>query len=290
MESMRYEAPETISEALALLANAPRMPRILAGGTDLLIQMRAGVEDPSLILDIKRIPETSMLKIERGRLTLGAAVCGSRLSEMPEFREHFPGLAEATALIGSEQIQGRASVGGNLCNGSPAADTVPSLIVLGASCVIVSPNRTREVPAAEFVTGPGRTVLRQGELLLSLRVPLPEPRTADAYLRLIPRTEMDIAVAGAAISLTLDAEGRCSSARAALGAVAPTAISVQEVAKALVGSTLDDAALEAAAAAASRACSPIDDKRGTVDYRRHVAGVLMKRAVANAGERARGRS
>ncbi len=290
MESMRYEAPETISAALALLAAMPRDVRILAGGTDLLVQMRHGVVEPSLILDIKRIPETSRLAIERGRLTLGAAVSGARMSEMPELAEQFPGLAEATALIGSDQIQGRASVGGNLCNGSPAADTTPSLIVLGASCVIASPSRTREVAAAEFVTGPGHTVLQPGEFLVSLRIPLPEPRTADAYLRLIPRTEMDIAVVGAAVSLTLDADGRCSSARAALGAVAPTAIAVAEVATALVGTTLDPPALDAAAAAASRACSPIDDMRGTIDYRRHVAGVLMKRAASIAAERARGRS
>jgi carbon-monoxide dehydrogenase medium subunit len=220
-------------------------------------------------------------------LRLGAAAPAALIGEHAELRRLWPGLAESVRLIGSTQIQGRGSVGGNLCNASPAADTTCALIVNRALCVIAGPNGERTVPVDTFCVGPGRTVLEPGELLVAVRVPHPAARTADAYLRLIPRTEMDIAVAGAGVSVTLDAAGVCTAARVAIGAVAPTALRVPEAEQALVGSSLDEAALKRAAAAASAAARPIDDKRGTASYRRTVAGVLTRRAAAIAAERAR---
>ena len=197
---------------------------------------------------------------------------------------------EATDLIGSTQIQGRASLGGNLCNGSPAADTVPALIALAAEAVVAGPAGQRSVPVESFITGPGETVLRDGELVVELRIAKPAPRSGDAYLRFIPRTEMDIAVVGAGVNLTLDADGTCTAARVSLGAVAPTPLVVPEAAAALIGTRIDEQALLRAADAASAAANPIDDKRGTVAYRRKIAGVLTRRSAAIAAERARERS
>jgi carbon-monoxide dehydrogenase medium subunit len=211
------------------------------------------------------------------------------ICEHPEVQRFFPGLVEAVQLIGSTQIQGRSTVGGNLCNASPAADTTCALIVNRAQCIIAGPRRERTVAAEHFCTGPGKTVLEPGELLVAIRIPRPSPGTADAYLRLIPRSEMDIAVVGAAVSLTLGADGICTAARVAIGAVAPTALLVPEAADALIGSRLDEAALARAANAASAAARPIDDKRGTVSYRRTVAGVLTRRAALIAAERAKGK-
>ncbi len=287
MANRGYAAPRTLDEAVELLKATNGSTRVLAGGTDLLVQMRTGLADPELIVDVKRIAELMRISVGPDGLRLGAAVCGAEISEHRELVASWPGLAEAADLIGSSQIQGRASVGGNVCNASPAADTVPALVALGAQCRIVGPGGERTVPVEEFATGPGQNVLRTGELLVELVVPRPAPRSADAYLRFIPRTEMDIAVAGAGISLTLDGDGRCSAARVALGAVAPTVILVPEAAQAMIGSTLDEADLARAAEAASAACSPINDKRGTVDFRRKVAGVLVRRAATNAAERAR---
>ena len=287
MANRGYAAPRTLGEAVELLKATNGTTRVLAGGTDLLVQMRTGLVDPELIVDVKQIPELMRITVGADGLRLGAAVCAAEIWEHRELVATWPGLAEAAELIGSAQIQGRASMGGNLCNASPAADTVPALVALGAQCCIAGPGGERTVPVEEFATGPGQNVLRTGELLVELRVARPAPRSADAYLRFIPRTEMDIAVAGAGVSLTLDGDGRCQAARVALGAVAPTVIVVPEAGEALVGSTLDEAALARAAEAASAACNPIDDKRGTVVFRRRVAGVLVKRATTNAAERAR---
>jgi CO/xanthine dehydrogenase FAD-binding subunit len=291
MQSLRYEAPTSVTEAVEILAAANGRAAILAGGTDLLVRMHAGAEQPGAVVNVKKIPELRALELGPRGLVLGAAVCAAEIGEHTTLAEVYPGLAEAVALIGSDQIQGRASVGGNLCNGSPAADTVPSLVALGAECEIAAPGgQRRRVAAHAFVTGPGRTVLRPGELLVALHVPRPAPGSADAYLRFIPRSEMDIAVVGAAVSLTLDGAGRCSAARVALGAVAPTVVSASEAAAALVGSALDEAALTRAGDAARAACNPIDDKRGTAGYRRKIAAVLTRRAAALAAERARRRS
>ena len=291
MEPFGYRAPRSLAEAIELLASDgdPR-PRVLAGGTDLLVRLRAGDVRAGLLVDVKRIPELAGLSLDGDGLRLGAAVCAAEIGEHRELRETYPGLVDAVGLIGSAQVQGRASVGGNLCNASPAADSVPALIALGAECVIAGPDGSRTVPVESFATGPGETALRSGEILVELRIPRPRARSADAYLRFTPRTEMDIAVAGAAVNLTLGPDGVCRAARVALGAVAPTAIAAPEAARALVGSRLDEAALARAAAAASDACVPIDDKRGTAAFRRRLAGVLTRRAARAAAERAAGRA
>jgi carbon-monoxide dehydrogenase medium subunit len=286
LEEIRYEAPSSLARAIELLGEPGA--RVLAGGTDLLVQMRMGRGAPRVFVDVKRIPETMRLELGASELWLGAAVPAAVIVEQREIGKLWPGVVEAIDLIGSTQIQGRASVGGNLCNASPAADTVPALCAAAARCVLAGPGGQREVPVESFTTAPGRTVLGAGELLVGLRLPRPAPRAADAYLRFIPRTEMDIAVVGAGVALALDAAGVCTSARVALGAVAPTVLLVPEAAAALVGSRGDDAALSRAAAAASAAARPIDDKRGTVEYRKRVSGVLVKRAALLAFQRARG--
>lgn len=261
--------------------------RVLAGGTDLLVQVRAGLRQPTAYIDIKRIPELLDITMDGRELRLGAATSAAAICENALLSRLWPGLAEAVHLIGSTQIQGRGSVGGNLCNASPAADTTCALIVNQAICVIAGPKGERQVPVESFCVAPGKTVLENGEFLVALRLPRPAPRTSDAYLRLIPRTEMDIAVAGAGASVTLDASGTCTAARVAIGAVAPTALIVPDAARALIGSRLDERALQRAGEAASAAAKPIDDKRGTVAYRRTIAGVLTRRAVALAAARAK---
>jgi len=287
MPAIRYEAPRSVAEAVRLIQTDPGA-RVLAGGTDLLVQFRAGLRQPTAFVDIKRIPELVGVSIDGSGLRLGAATAAAVVCEHPDVRALWPGVVDAVHLIGSTQIQGRGTVGGNLCNGSPAADSTCALIVNRAECVIAGPKGERVVPVEAFCIAPGKTVLETGEFLVAVRLPRPAPRTSDAYLRLIPRTEMDIAVAGAAVSVTLDADGLCSAARVAIGAVAPTALLVPEAAKALIGSRLDDNALARAAAAASAAARPIDDKRGTIAYRRTVAGVLVKRAAKIAAGRAKG--
>ena len=283
---MRYESPESIESAVALLANGVGT-RILAGGTDLLVQLRAGLIEPELVVDIKSIRATREITAEGDGYRVGAAVSGAELGEHKDLKRAWPGVVEAVELIGSTQIQGRASMGGNLCNASPAADSVPALIAAGALCTVAGPGGQREVPVEEICTGPGQTSLDKGEFVVSLFFPRRAPRSGDAYLRFIPRTEMDIAVVGAGVNLSLDETGVCSAARVVLGAVAPTAMLVPEAGAALVGTRLEEADLQAMAAAASAACKPIDDKRGTVEYRVKVAGVIARRACAIAIERAR---
>jgi CO/xanthine dehydrogenase FAD-binding subunit len=284
----RYEAPRSLADAITLMQSDPGA-RVLAGGTDLLVQFRAGMRTPTAFVDVKRIPELVGIRMDDSGLRLGAATSAAVICEHPEVARLWPGLVEAVHLIGSTQIQGRGTVGGNLCNASPAADSTCALIVNRAYCVIAGPKGERVVPVEQFCVAPGRTVLESGELLVAVTVPRPAPRTADAYLRLIPRTEMDIAVVGAGVSVTLDADGTCTAARVAIGAVAPTALLISEAAQALIGSRIDDAALARAADAARTAARPIDDKRGTVAYRRTVAGVLTRRAAAIAAARARER-
>jgi carbon-monoxide dehydrogenase medium subunit len=287
MSSISYHAPETLQEAAAILGSNEGC-HVLAGGTDLLVQMKSGVKRPGCIVDIKAIPGLTGVTLDDNGLTLGAAAPAQSITEREDVKAVFPGLVEAIDLIGSTQIQGRCSVGGNLCNSSPAADTVPALIANAALCNISGPSGERQVAVEAFNTGPGQNCLDRGEILTSLFIPAPEARSADAYLRFIPRTEMDIAVVGAGVALTLDENGNCSAARVAIGAVAPTALLVPEAAAALIGSQLDDAALAAAAEAASAAARPISDKRGSADYRRSVVGVMTKRAAAIARDRALG--
>ncbi len=289
MAEVRYEAPHSVDEAVVLLASATSA-RVLAGGTDLLVQMTSGARRPETVINVKRIPELMRCEFEPdGTLRLGAALCAAEITGNARLRETYPGLCEGVGLIGSAQIQSRASVGGNLCNASPAADAVPALVALGARAVIAGRGGSREVSVERFVTSPGRTVLAADELLVALRIPPCPPRSADAYLRFIPRTEMDIAVVGAAVRIALAPDGSVSAASVALGAVAPTVVAVPAAGQALVGSRLDDAALERAAEAARAACNPIDDKRGTAAYRRKVAGVLTVRAARIAFERAQAR-
>ena len=283
---MEYKAPGSIDEAVTLLAQASGSAQILAGGTDLLVQIRAGFTKPSLVVDVKNIPELRTISLDDDGVRIGAAVSGAELGENDAVKAAWPGLVEATELIGSTQIQGRASLGGNLCNASPAADTVPALVAASAICLIAGPDGQREAPVEQIVTGPGQTSLKNGEFVVQFQLPKKLPRSADAYLRFIPRTEMDIAVVGAGVNLTLDEKGICRQARVALGAVAPTVLLVEAGATALIGSTLDDAALDKLRAAASAACNPIDDKRGTVEFRVDVAGVLAKRAALIAQQRA----
>jgi carbon-monoxide dehydrogenase medium subunit len=288
MTELRYLAPATLDEAIKAFASAGSAGRILAGGTDLLVQMRSGAVKPGVIVDIKKIAEmTAIEQTADGGFRIGAAVPGAVLSEHPRFGKVWPGLLEAINLIGSTQVQGRASAGGNLCNGSPAGDSVPALVAAGAIATLQGPNGRREMKVEEVPAGPGRTHLLPGEILVSFTLP-PRPKgSSDAYLRMIPRTEMDIAVVGVGVSLTIK-DGVCTAARVGLGAVAPTVLLVEDAAKALIGRKLDDAALNAAAAACSAACRPIDDKRGTIVYRTKVAGVLLRRTALIAAKRAGG--
>jgi carbon-monoxide dehydrogenase medium subunit len=284
---MRYEAPSSLERAVALLAAEPGDARVLAGGTDLLVQLRTDLIEPALLVDIKGIPELRQIQEEGGGFRVGAAVTGAELREHPRLKTVWPGVVEAANLIGSTQIQGRASMGGNLCNGSPAADSVPALIAAGAKASIVGPKGRRDLPVEEVMLAPRRLALEKGEIVASFLLPPRPARTGDAYLRFIPRTEMDIAVVGCGLCLTLDGGGTCTAARVSLGAVAPRPLLVAEAARALVGTKVDDAALAKLDAAARAACRPIDDKRGTREYRIKVAGVLARRTAQIALERAR---
>ena len=284
---MRYEAPETMEAAVALLASDERA-RALAGGTDLLVQLRADAIDPSLVVDVKKIDEMRAITRENGGFRVGAAVTGAELGEHEAFKSVWPGVVEAFELIGSTQIQSRATMGGNLCNASPAADSVPAMIAAGARAVIEGPGGRRDVPVEEVATGPGRTSLRAGELVASFLFPEQAPRTGDAYLRFIPRTEMDIAVVGAGVRLTLDDSGVCVAARVSLGAVAARVLAPEAAAEALIGTPVDDAALAELSRAASAAAQPIDDKRGTREFRIQVTGVMARRAAETALARAKG--
>jgi len=286
MDRMRYEAPGTLEAAVGLLAGATGLARVLAGGTDLLVQLRSGTLEPDLVVDVKRIPGMRAIVAEGGGFRIGAGVSAAEMAEHAALNRAWPGVVEAALLIGSTQIKGRATVVGNLCNASPAADSVPAMIAAGATARVVGPNGAREVPVQEIAVAPGKTTLQKGELVASILLPARPPRSGDAYLRFIPRTEMDIAVVGVGVSLTLDATGRCSAARVSLGAVAARALLVEEAAAALIGSALDEAALGKLAAAASAACRPIDDKRGTKAFRIKVAGVLARRAAELARARA----
>ncbi len=288
MSEMRFEAPKTLEAATALLAGANGKARILAGGTDLIIQMRSGRIEPELLIDIKGIPEMRTISVEDGSYRFGAAVGCMELMEHAGLTSTWPGVIDGVKLIGSIQVKARASVGGNLCNASPAADSVPALIAAGARVSIIGPKGRREALVEEIPTGPGKNSLANGEFVVSFLLPKRPAHSGDAYLRFTPRTEMDIAVVGAGVNLTLDASGTCQQARVCLGAVAERALLVPEAAAALIGTKVDDAALDRLAAAASAACRPIDDKRGTREFRIKVAGVMARRAAELAVQRARG--
>jgi CO/xanthine dehydrogenase FAD-binding subunit len=285
MPSPAYHAPETVAQAIALLAGDPGA-RPLAGGTDLIVQMRSGRTGPSATVDIKRIAGMIGVRSHQGGFAIGAATPCTALKNDKALTAAWPGVVEAANLIGSVQVRNRATIAGNLCNASPAADSVPALIAAGATCLIAGPDGEREIAVQDLPLAPGQTSLKPGEFVVEIRLPPRPERGGDAYLRAIPRTEMDIAVVGAGVALVLDAGGTCTSARIALGAVAPTAILVEDAGAALVGTKLDDATIEGMVEAVRAACKPIDDKRGPKEYRIHMAGILAARAVAIARGRA----
>lgn len=284
---MDYVAPTTVEEAVAALESTADA-RVFAGATDLIPQIRAGRPEPGLLVDLKRIERLTSVADTGETWVIGAATPTSRLTENEAFSNQLPGLSEAAGLIGSDQIQNRSSLGGNLCNASPAADSVPAMLVNDARAVVAGATGTRTINVAEVATGPGQTSLEANEFIVEFEVDKPPASTGDAYLRMIPRTEMDIAVVGASARITLDVDGNCADARIAVGAVAPTARRVPEAEAALAGKPINDEILAQVAEAASAACDPIDDKRGTIAYRKQVAGVLAKRAVRLASERAAG--
>ena len=290
MASLAYHTPASLHEAVALLEADPTA-RVLAGGTDLIVQMRSGRAQPGAVIDLKRIAGIAGVReLPGGGFAIGAATPCTALKDHAGLAASWPGVVEAANLIGSVQVRNRATMTGNLCNASPAADSVPALIAAGATALVIGPAGEREVPAEAIAAGPGRTTLAPGEVVAEIRLPARPAGGGDAYLRLIPRTEMDIAVVGAGAALVIGPDGTCTAARVALGAVAATALLVEAAGAALVGTKLDDAALAAMAAAACTAARPIDDKRGSAAYRTEMAGVLAKRAVliaaARAGEKA----
>ncbi len=288
MKPFDFARPGSVKEALDLLAQHGDRARVLAGGTDLLVQLRAGVREAGVVVDVKEIPELNEISYDSGSgLTLGAAVPCFRIYQHADIRQAYPGLIDVASLIGGTQIQGRASLGGNLCNSAPSADAIPMLIALEATCRIESAGGSRDVAVEDFCTGPGKNVLQPGELLVSFHIPPPKPHSGAHYLRFIPRNEMDIAVAGAGVSVVLS-NGNVESARVALAAVAPTPLFVKEAGDALAGQLANAESVQRAAEAAKAAAKPITDMRGTVEYRKHLCEVLTRRALNVAIERAKG--
>lgn len=290
MEAIDYIAPTTINEAVQALASKGDRARPMAGGTDILVQLRAGRWSLDLVVDVKNIPELNALTYSpQSGLTLGAATPCYRIYQDKAVASAYPGLIDSASLIGSVQIQGRASIGGNLCNSTPSADSIPSVIILGGVCNITGPNGTRQVAAEDFCTGPGRNVLETGEILVSVTLPAPQAHSGANYLRFIPRNEMDIAVAGVGSSVVLDASGQnFVSARIALASVAPTPVFAKDAADSLAGKPVSDESIEEAAKLAMAAAKPITDMRGTIRQRTHLVGVLTRRTLNNAVKRARG--
>lgn len=289
MSDTQYLAAKTIDEAVQAHNQANGSARFLAGGTDLLVQIKSGIKKPNLVIDVKKIVELNNIEeISENEFVVGASVSGANLNRNKKFSSLWPGVIEAFRLIGSEQIQGRASLGGNLCNGSPAGDSVPALIAAGCTAVIAGPDGKKELPIEEFHTGPGKTILKNGEMLVSLKFPKRESNSSDSYLRMTPRTEMDIAVVGCGVNLTLDND-ICTSVRVSLGAVAPTPLLIKEASDIMVGTNLNSEVLEKVARICMDSCNPINDKRGTIEYRTKVAGVLFKRATLIAIDRIKGK-
>ncbi|EBA06144.1 FAD binding domain-containing protein [Sagittula stellata] len=285
---MRYHSPTSFTDAAGIAAGASGLTRFLAGGTDVLVQMRAGMVQPDDLIDLKKIPGVGdITRTDDGGWRIGVAVPGIALGANAGLKTDWPGVVEGMELVGSTQIQGRATLAGNLCNGSPAADSVPGLVAAGATVEITGPEGTRTLPVEELPAGPGKTHLAKGEMVSAILLPPRGQHGGDAYLRFIPRTEMDIAVVGCAVNLTLDGD-TIKSARVALGAVAPTVILVPEAAEAIIGTTLDDAAIAKLESVAKSAAKPISDKRGTSEFRVEIAGVLAKRAARIAYARAKG--
>jgi len=281
---MEYSLPQSVDEALSIL-NSESNATVFAGATDLIPQLRDGRAEPRLLVDLKNIPSLMNLSFSSGSWKIGAATPVASIKNNEKLTKELPGLSEASALIGSDQIQNRASLGGNVCTASPGADTVPSLMVNDALVVIASNERPRTIPVADLITGPGSISLETGEFIIEFLLQEPPPRTSDAYERFIPRTEMDIAVVDAAARISLDERGHCQEAKIAIGAAAPTVIRVPAAEKILQGKKINDELLTEVMDKASKACNPINDKRGTIEYRRQVAGVLAKRVILLAEKR-----
>ena len=286
---MKYQTPSTSKEAAVLMDSERGQAFVLAGGTDLMVRMKGRFVQPDLLVDIKHISAMQSIRKSATGFRIGAAVSAAEMGENTSLKKTWPGVVESANLIGSDQIQNRCTIAGNLCNASPAADAVPALIAAGAKVNVVGAQRRRTVAVERIITGPGTTSLRKGEVVEAITLPKRPPRSGDAYLRFIPRSEMDIAVVGAGVSLTLDKNLFIKSARVALGAVAPTPLLVPAAARAIVGTKLNKAALNQLAQACCAVCDPIDDKRGTIEFRTEVAGVLAQRAAKIAYKRARGR-
>lgn len=289
MKEIDYAVPKSVSETVSLLAEKGNQARCLAGGTDILVQLRGGRRSVELVVDVKEVPETNLLSYNPQKgLELGSAVPCYRIYQNEAISNAYPGLIDAASMIGGIQIQGRATLGGNLCNAAPSADGIPPLIVLEATCVIAGPNGNREMPVEDFCTAPGQNALQDDEFLVSLRIPAPKQRSNAHYLRFIPRNEMDIAVAGVGSSVVLSEDGNSiASARISLASVAPTPLFVKEAGDALAGKAISEESIEAAAQAAMAAARPINDMRGTIQQRRHLVGVLTRRTLRGAIERAK---
>lgn len=289
MRDFEYEAPKTLADAVSLLSRHNGQARPLAGGTDLIDQIRIGRHAPVVVVDIKKLPELNVLEASANGLRLGAAVPCYRIYGCCDINKNFAALADSARIIGGIQIQSRASVGGNLCNSGPAADATPSLIALGAVAVIAGPNGTRDVAVEDFCTGPGKNVLGPGELLVEFKFPARPAKSGSHYRRFIPRNEMDIAVVGVGASVVLDDAGeKIVAARIALGAVGPTPLFAKVAGDGLAGKPVSEKSIAAAATAAQAIISPIDDMRGTKEFRQHVTGVLVRRVLEEAVKRARG--
>lgn len=286
---MLFESPQTTADAVTLLSKSKGNVHVLAGGSDLLVRMKGGYIEPDVVIDIKRIKSMNVLKKTAEGFLIGAAVSCARMGEHKALRKAWPGVVEAANLIGSDQIQGRCTIVGNMCNASPAADSVPALIAANAIAVIQGPRGERRVAVEKIATAPGKTSLKKGEVVEAILLPPRSARSGDAYLRFIPRTEMDIAVVSAGVNMTIGKNGEIEDAHVALGAVAATALRVKAAASAILGTTLDDEALEKLGAACADACAPIDDKRGTIEFRTKVAAVLARRAAKLAYTRAGGK-
>ena len=282
---MEYALPQSVDEALSILNSHPN-PVVFAGATDLIPQLRGGRVEPRLIVDLKNIPSLVNLSFSNGTLKIGAATPVANIKNNAKLTNEFPGLSEASGLIGSDQIQNRASLGGNVCTASPGADTVPSLMVNDTLVVIASNSGPRTIPVADVITGPGSISLGSEEFIIEFLLEQPPSRTSDAYERFIPRTEMDIAVVDAAARISLDERGHCQEAKIAIGAAAPTVIRIPVAERILQGKKINDEVLTEVMDETSKACNPINDKRGTIEYRRQVAGVLAKRVILLAEKRA----
>ena len=288
LHSFDFERPSSVDEAIALFKQHGDNARALAGGTDLIVQMRVGRRTPGVVIDLKSVPELNQISWDPATgLTLGASVPCHEIYAHADVRQNYPALIDAAELIGGTPIQGRASVGGNLCNAAPSGDAIPALIALGAICRIAGPDGVRELPVEDFCTAPGQNAMADKEFLVSLSLAAPAPNSGARYIRFIPRNEMDIAVAGAGVSVVLE-NGNFKSARVALASVAPTPLYVEAAGAALAGQPVNDESIQAAADAAKAAAKPISDMRGTAEYRKHLCEVLTRRALNDAVARARG--